>query len=243
MTDAGNDAAGSGPNQSHGEPGAVTPAQLSEALGSFRQELLTSVNGAITGRLERLDIAGQVKAALEPSADDGHRGNGAAKTASKAPNPELDTLRKQLEASNAELARERKATAIRGALAARGLAGSALEDAAALLAARQDITSEVDATGNRVWSGQVGTDLGPVSKPLVDVVGSYLQERPHLVPAAHRGGTGATGGGSQAGGGHDGTPSNLTDADPEWIEANPDKALELARSAMRKQSQTSPWGS
>ncbi len=214
MSDApGTDLGGESPNGLHGTPPAVTEERLTGVLGDFRTEMINTLNGVLTGRLERFDLTGQVKSAIDAlqQADPPKPA-----TAKSAVPPEVEALQKQLQAQGDELTRERQSTAIRTALSGRGLTGTALEDAADALTRRKDITSELDASGRRIWTGTVTTEYGPQPKGLDDVVGAFLQDRPHYVPATHRGGSGAQGGGE--GGPAAGQPKSIQDMTPEEVE-------------------------
>lgn len=222
MTDAASGAqTPTGDEQPSGEQQPVTAEQLTE----FRREMSQELSGALSAWTKRLDVAGQIKTALEsinPPAEEKKPPRADGKGSD-----EVATLRKQLQAQDQELSRERKSTAIRAALSKRGLSGTALEDATEALLRREDIGSEVDETGRRNWSGSVATQHGPLTKPLDDVVGSWLQDRTHLLPPQHRGGSGATGGGSSSGPGG-AAPKSLLDPDmsPEEVAAMSDEDLD-----------------
>lgn len=203
--EGGEGGSGGAPGSGHGsnaggQQGAVTPEQLQ----AFEQRIATMVSGAIDGRINRLGLHGlseqlaALNARFEGSNSSGQgnagRGtgtDGSGKSTVQQLQTELDELKNALKARDTKLLQLEKTAALRTELVRRGVRpGAALDDAVAILAGREDVAQNSEGA----WTIKGKSDLGyPVSMPLTQGLGQWLEGRQHLLPPVPGSGSGAAG--------------------------------------------------
>ena len=186
--------------------GGVSPEQLKTLQDAILSTLRSDVNAAITTRMGGRDALEELKATVQSLAD---RVQAQAPAGNKQPSKaagngtnqgeeleaQLQEMRTTLQASQAELLRERKTAALRSALSKSGVRVESQEDALRLLSLRDDLKPSKDANGDMVWQGQVAGQLGDrVTAGLEDVVKEFVSERRYMMPPSGAGGSGALGG-------------------------------------------------